>query len=62
MKATLQKLLVQCLQDSKKEFGNYNIERYPSQVKTFKILNKIFYIIFFSLKLDFMLSRKYCIY
>jgi hypothetical protein len=42
MKATLQKLLVQCLQDSKKEFGNYNIERYPSQVKTLKILNKIF--------------------
>jgi len=32
MKNTLQKLLVQCLQDSKKEFGNYNIERYPSQV------------------------------
>jgi dynein heavy chain 2, cytosolic len=32
MKNTLQKLLVQCLQDSKKELGNYNIEKYPSQV------------------------------
>ena len=37
MKNTLQKLLVQCLQDAKKEFGNYNIEKYPSQVKTANI-------------------------
>ncbi len=32
MKNTLQRLLVQCLQDSKKELGNYNIEKFPSQV------------------------------
>ena len=38
MKNTLQKLLVQCLQDAKKEFGNYNIEKYPSQVT--KLTNK----------------------
>lgn len=32
MKNTLQKLLVQCLQDSKKELGNYNVDKYPSQI------------------------------
>ena len=32
MKNTLQKLLIQCLQDSKKELGNYNVEKYPSQI------------------------------
>ncbi len=32
MKATLQKALVQCLQESKGELGNYNIEKWPSQL------------------------------
>lgn len=32
MKHTLQKLLVQCLQESKGELANYNIEKYPSQL------------------------------
>jgi dynein heavy chain 2 len=32
MKNTLQKLLVQCLQDSKKELANYNVDKYPSQI------------------------------
>ena len=32
MKNTLQKLLVQCLHESKKELGNYNVEKYPSQI------------------------------
>jgi hypothetical protein len=30
---TLQKLLIQVLQESRKELGNYNVDRYPSQVK-----------------------------
>ena len=38
MKNTLQKLLVQCLQDAKKELGNYNIEKYPSQVITSSLI------------------------
>ena len=32
MKNTLQKSLVNCLQDSRKELGNYSVEKYPSQV------------------------------
>lgn len=32
MKNTLQKLLVQCIQDSRKEMGNCNADKYPSQV------------------------------
>ena len=32
MKNTLQKLLVQCIQAANKELGNYNIEKFPSQV------------------------------
>ncbi len=32
MKATLQRALMQCLQESKGELGAYNVEKYPSQV------------------------------
>lgn len=35
MKNTLEKMLVQCLQDSKKELGNYSVDKYPSQVRIF---------------------------
>ena len=32
MKSTLQKLLVACLSESKRELGNYNVDKYPSQI------------------------------
>ncbi len=32
MKNTLEKLLVQALQESRHEVGNCNVEKYPSQV------------------------------
>lgn len=33
MKNTLEKLLVQALQESRRELGSCNIDKYPSQVK-----------------------------
>lgn len=32
MKNTLEKLLIQALHESKREAGNCNVEKYPSQV------------------------------
>ncbi len=43
MKNTLKNLLIQCLSESKKELGNYNVEKFPSQVNSnlSSILNKL---------------------
>ena len=59
MKTTLQKLLVQCLQESKKELGNYKIEKYPSQVAV-NLTIKIKHVLFNFLFSDLVFSRKYC--
>jgi len=55
MVSTLQQLLINALQESRKQLGQIPIEKYPSQVKIKSNSFLFFIIIYFSI--DFMFSR-----